>query len=75
MRASWAFCDRCGCSVDVELIDDESHHYDALGTFYCADCWTVLEDVGTDAAGEEGGAERPAGRARYVTTGLLPPEY
>ena len=50
--ATWVFCDRCGCSVDVELIDEESHHYGASGAFYCADCWAVPEAVAQPAAGE-----------------------
>jgi hypothetical protein len=33
------FCDRCGCSVDTDLIHPEGHHYAADGDFYCADCW------------------------------------
>lgn len=51
LSASWVFCDRCGCSVDVELIDDESHHYDALGDFYCADCWACGEPSTRHAEG------------------------
>ena len=38
-EASWVFCDRCGCSVDTDLIHPEGHHYSDEGDFYCADCW------------------------------------
>lgn len=37
--ATWVFCDRCGCSVDTELIHPETHHYSDDGDFYCQDCW------------------------------------
>jgi len=33
------FCDRCGCSVDTELIHPGGHHYSDDDDFYCADCW------------------------------------
>jgi hypothetical protein len=36
--ATWVFCDRCGCSVDTDLIHADSHYYSADGTFLCADC-------------------------------------
>jgi hypothetical protein len=38
-EVSWVFCDRCGCSVDTDLIHPDSHHYAEDGDFYCADCW------------------------------------
>ena len=38
-EATWVFCDRCGCSVDADLIHPETHHYSDDGDFYCADCW------------------------------------
>ena len=38
-EATWVFCDRCGCSVDTELIHPDGHHYSDDGDFYCADCW------------------------------------
>jgi hypothetical protein len=41
-EASWVFCDRCGCSVDVELIHPGGHHYNDEGSFYCADCWSEV---------------------------------
>jgi hypothetical protein len=41
--ASWVFCDRCGCSVDTELIHPDGHHYADDGDFFCADCWVVNE--------------------------------
>lgn len=33
------FCDRCGCSVDAELIQPDGHRYADDGDFYCEDCW------------------------------------
>jgi len=41
-EATWAFCDRCGCSVDTDLIHPEGHHYADDGDFYCAKGWEVL---------------------------------
>jgi len=38
-EASWVFCDRCGTSVDTDLIHPDGHHYSEDGDFYCADCW------------------------------------
>jgi hypothetical protein len=38
-EVSWVFCDRCGCSVDTDLIDPETHHYAPDGDFLRADCW------------------------------------
>ncbi len=38
-EVSWVFCDRCGCSVDTDLIHPGGHHYSDDGDFYCADCW------------------------------------
>ena len=35
----WVFCDRCGCSVDTDLIHPDGHHYSDDGDFYCSDCW------------------------------------
>jgi hypothetical protein len=32
-------CDRCGCSVDTDLIHPDSHHYAEDGDFLCSDCW------------------------------------
>jgi len=40
-EATWVFCDLCGCSVDVDLIHPDGHHYSDDGDFYCADCWGV----------------------------------
>jgi len=37
--AEWVFCDRCGTSVDTDLIHPDGHHYADDGDFYCADCW------------------------------------
>ncbi len=41
--AEWVFCDRCGTSVDTQLIHPEGHRYSADGDFYCADCWELEE--------------------------------
>jgi hypothetical protein len=38
-EVSWVFCDRCGCSVDTDLIHPDGHHYAGDGDFLCADCW------------------------------------
>ena len=38
-EATWVFCDRCGASVDSELIHPEGHRYSPAGSFYCSDCW------------------------------------
>jgi hypothetical protein len=32
-EVSWVFCDRCGCSVDTDLIHPETHHYASDGDF------------------------------------------
>jgi hypothetical protein len=42
-EATWAFCDRCGTSVDTDLIHPDGHHYSYGGDFYCADCWETSE--------------------------------
>lgn len=42
-EATWVFCDRCGCSVDTDLIHPETHHYSDDGDFYCADCWELVQ--------------------------------
>jgi hypothetical protein len=42
-EANWVFCDRCGCSVDTDLIQPDSHHYTDDGDFLCADCWELSE--------------------------------
>ena len=38
-EATWVFCNRCGYSVDTDLIHPDGHHYGDDGDFYCADCW------------------------------------
>ena len=38
-EATWIFCDRCGCSVDTDLVHSDGHHYAEDGDFLCADCW------------------------------------
>jgi hypothetical protein len=47
--AEWVFCDRCGTSVDTDLIHPEGHHFAADGDFLCADCW-YGEDADLDTA-------------------------
>ena len=42
-EATWVFCDRCGCSVDTDLIHPDGHHYADDGDFHCADCWAIAE--------------------------------
>ena len=37
--AALVLCDRCGCSVDTDLICSDGHHYSDEGDFYCAECW------------------------------------
>jgi hypothetical protein len=44
-EATWVFCDRCGCSVDTDLIHPETHHYADDGDFYCADCWAAPDGM------------------------------
>lgn len=44
-EATWVFCDRCGTSVDTDLIHPDGHHYSDEGSFYCADCWGNADDV------------------------------
>lgn len=41
-EATSAFCDRCGCSVDTDLIHPDGHHYATDGDFYCTDRWEDL---------------------------------
>ncbi|MDA8318139.1 MAG: hypothetical protein M0010_23665 [Actinomycetota bacterium] len=38
-EVTWVFCDRCGCSVDTDLLHPYGHHYSDDGDFYC---WEVL---------------------------------
>jgi len=40
--AEWVSCDRCGTSVDTDLIHPDGHHYADEGDSYCADCWELL---------------------------------
>ncbi len=40
-EATWVFCDRCGTSVDTDLIHPDGHHYSNDDDFYCADCWNI----------------------------------
>lgn len=41
-EAAWLFCDRCGCSVDTDLVHPDGHHYSDDGDFYCDECWQSL---------------------------------
>ena len=41
-EAAWVFCNRCGCSVDTDLIHPDGHHYSDDGNFLCADCWELV---------------------------------
>jgi len=36
---TWVCCDRCGTSVDTDLIHPDGHQFDSAGDFCCADCW------------------------------------
>jgi len=38
-ETTWVFCDRCGTSVDTDLIHPDGHHYADDGDFYRSDCW------------------------------------
>jgi len=40
-EATWVFCDRCGTSLDTDLIHPDGHHYADDGDFLCADCWRL----------------------------------
>ena len=44
-EATWVFCDRCGCSVDTDLIHPDGHCYSDDGDFYCSDCWAGSDDM------------------------------
>lgn len=53
-EVSWVFCDRCGCSVDADLVHPDRHQYADHGDFYCMDCWgcasaTVVDQNGSEA--------------------------
>lgn len=41
-EATWVFCDRCGSSVDTDLIHPDGYHYSDDGDFYCDECWRVM---------------------------------
>jgi len=34
-EATWVFCDRCGCSVETNLIHPDGLHYADDSAFYC----------------------------------------
>jgi hypothetical protein len=34
----WLFCDRCGCSVDVEVLATDGSNFTAHGDFLCSTC-------------------------------------
>jgi hypothetical protein len=40
-EAPWVFCDRCGCSVEHDLIHPDGHHYSDDGDLFCAACLTI----------------------------------
>jgi len=52
-EVTWVFCDRCGCSVDTDLIHPDGHHYADDGDFYCVDCWAA-PGATPDRAGSSG---------------------
>ncbi len=37
-EAEWVFCDRCGCSVDTDLIHEDGPGYLPNGDFLCSSC-------------------------------------
>ena len=39
-EATWVFCDRCGTSLDTDLIHPDGHHYADDGDFLCAGYWS-----------------------------------
>jgi len=36
--AEWYFCDRCGASVDVDVLAVDGSNFTADGGFYCSGC-------------------------------------
>ena len=60
-EVTWVFCDRCGCSVDTNLIHPDSRHCADDGDFLCADCWDMsrrIGSVGFDVRGHAHGESR-----------------
>jgi len=45
-RTRWVSCDRCGCSIELVLVDPDGHHFSEDGDFYCADCWEKIDTEG-----------------------------
>jgi hypothetical protein len=37
-EALWLFCDRCGASVDVEVLAEDGSNFTPDDGFYCSDC-------------------------------------
>jgi len=37
-EALWFFCDRCGTSVDVEMLAEDGSNFTPDGGFYCSSC-------------------------------------
>jgi hypothetical protein len=37
-EAQWLFCNRCGTSVDTELINEDGAGYNSEGAFLCSTC-------------------------------------
>jgi hypothetical protein len=35
--AEWLFCDRCGASVDVDMLADDGSNFTSDNGFYCSD--------------------------------------
>lgn len=61
-ETSWVFCDRCGCSVDTDLIHPDGHHYSDDGDFYCEDCWGLVPLLEPGAGRQGGVADGEDGR-------------
>jgi len=37
-EALWLFCDRCGASVDMDVLAVDGSNFTSGGGFYCSDC-------------------------------------
>ena len=42
-EAQWLFCDRCGCSVDTDVLAWDGSNFTQDGGFYCSSC--LSDDV------------------------------
>ena len=38
VEAEWLFCDRCGASVDVDVLAVDGSNFTPEGGFYCSGC-------------------------------------